>query len=151
MTVAFEKLLQHLDENDVLYRRYAEREAVEAYLRVPDGVYRFVAWVDVEDSLFQVFGCAPIRVPEGCRPAVAETIIRANSGLKVGKFELDFAEGVIRFHVAHILCGDMLDDGLFGTVFSTALSMLSRYTPAILSVVYGNEAPADAVRCAEVA
>jgi len=37
---------------------------------------------------------------------VAETITRANFGLRVGKFELDFDDGEVRFQAVHILIGD---------------------------------------------
>ena len=90
-----------------------------------------------------------MRVPEGARLAVAETIVRANYGLKVGKFEMDFEEGELRFQAAQILTEDSLEESVIDRLLSTTMSMLDMYLPAVLSVIYGNELPKDAIRCVE--
>lgn len=109
-------------------------------------MYRIVATVDPEDGLFQVFGHSPVRVPEGSRPAIAETIARANYGLKVGKFELDIDEGDLRFQAAQILIDEQLEDETIRRLIGTTMAMLNAYLPAVLSVIYGNELPKDAVK-----
>ena len=112
-------------------------------------MYRIVATADSDEGLFQVFGHSPVRVPEGCRPAIAETIARANYGLKLGKFELDFDDGDVRFQVSQIVHDGCLEDETIRRLMGTTMAMLNSYLPAILSVIYGNELPADAIRCVE--
>ena len=131
------------------FRPVAEREAIVADFRGRSGSYRIYGVVDADEDPFQVLGLIPNRVPQGSRPAVAETIARANYGLRVGKFELDFSDGEIRFHAYHILCGGIFDDDTIRRLLGTTLAMLDRYVPAVLSVIYGNEAPEDAIRCVE--
>jgi hypothetical protein len=60
----------------------------------------------VEEDLFQVACYSPLRIPTGSRRDVAEAIVRANCGLRVGKFELDFDDGEIPSQVSQILDGD---------------------------------------------
>jgi hypothetical protein len=55
----------------------------------------------------------------------------------------------LRFHAAQILPDDDLDDATIGRLFGTTIAMLDLYLPAILSVIYGNELPEDAVRQVE--
>ena len=110
MNAAYEKLIQHLDERDVRYLANGENRSICADFRCQVGTYRIVAPVDAEDELFQVFGYSPVRVPEGARPAIAETIARANYGLRVGKFELDIDDGELRFQAAQILTDDSLEE-----------------------------------------
>ncbi len=105
--------------------------------------------MEADDSLFQVFGQSPVRVPAGCRPAIAETVARINCGLKIGKFEMNFDEGDLRFQASQILPDDQLEDGTIQRLFGVTIAMLDTYLPAVLSVIYGNEPPADAVRQAE--
>ena len=149
MTLAYEKLIQHLDEHQIKYFTSADHQSICADFRGEVGMYRIVATVDPEDGLFQVFGHSPVRVPEGCRPAIAETLARANYGLKVGKFEMDFDEGDLRFQAAQILIDEQLEDETIRRLIGTAMAMLNSYLPAVLSVIYGNELPKDAVRCVE--
>ena len=149
MNTAYEQLIRHLDERDIRYLTNTDNFSICADFREDVGVYRVVASVNPDDGLFQVFGHSPVRVPAGSRPAIAETITRANYGLKVGKFEMDFDDGDLRFQAAQILPSDSLDDETIRRLIGTAIVMLNTYLPAILSVIYGNEAPKDAIRCVE--
>jgi hypothetical protein len=149
MNAAYERLMQHLDDREVHYLANGENRSICADFRGEVGTYRIIAAVDADAGLFQVFGCPPLRVPEGARPSVAETIIRANYRLNVGKFEMDFDEGELRFHVSQILTDDSLEDSVIDRLMGTTMSLLDVYLPAILSVIYGNELPKDAIRCAE--
>ena len=76
-------------------------------------------------------------------------LVRANYGLKVGKFEMDYDDGEIRVHVAHVLTEGELDDAVIARLFGTGMALLDRYLPAVLSVIYGNELPRDAIRSVE--
>jgi hypothetical protein len=146
MNVAYEKLIQHLDEHEIKYLTSADHRSICADFRGEVGLYRIVATVDSEDGLFQVFGHSPVRVPEGSRPAIAETIARANFGLKIGKFEFDFDDGDLRFQVSQILIDDVLEDETIRRLIGTTMAMLNAYLPAVLSVIYANELPKDAVK-----
>ena len=99
-------------------------------------MYRIVAQVDDDDDLFQIVGFAPVRVQEGSRSAIVETITRANFGLRVGKFEMNVDEGELRFHAAQILTHGCLDDAVIERMMGTTVAMLDMYLPAILSVIY---------------
>jgi hypothetical protein len=146
---AFEKLVEYFDNCDYRYRTNGDNRSICADLRGKVGVYRIVAEVDEEAALFQVFGYVSVGIPEGSRPAVAETMARANYGLIIGKFEMDFRDGELRFHASQILTADELGDGVIDRLIGTTICMLDRYLPAVLSVIYGNELPKDAIRCVE--
>jgi hypothetical protein len=149
MNAAYEKLVQHLDNQNIGYWSRSEDKSICTDFRGEIGTYRVYASVDIDGSLFQVFGYSPVRIPEGSRPAVAETIVRANHGLKLGKFEMNYDGGEVHFQVAQILLDDNLEDEMICRLFVTTLAMLNTYLPAILSVIYGNELPKDAVSHAE--
>lgn len=149
MNAAYDKLIQHLDEKNIGYWSHSENCTVMADLRGTAAVYRVYAQVDAENHLFQVWGWSPVLVPPGARPAIAETLHRANHGLWIGKFELDYDSGDFRYQAAQILPEDQLDDDTIQRMIGTTVSMLDAYLPAVLSVVYANELPADAVKQAE--
>ena len=95
---------------------------------------------------FTVYTVFPIKVPEGKRDAVAMFLTRANYGLILGNFELDFDDGEIRFKVTTI-CGEgnILPPDVMERTFDMGFCMFDRYGEGLLSVLYGNAAPIDAV------
>lgn len=149
MNAAYEKLCEHLTNQNIGFWSHSEDLSICTDFRGEVGTYRVFARVDSESSLFQVFGHSPMRVPPGARAAIAETVMRANCGLKLGKFEMDFDEGDLRFQVAQILLEDDLEEATIQRLIGTTISMLDIYLPAVLSVIYGNELPKDAVSHAE--
>ncbi len=149
MNAAYEKLCEHLTSRNIGFWTHDENLSICADFRGEVGTYRIFAFVEADDHLFQVFGHLPVRVPVGARPSIAEAMVRINYGLKVGKFEMDFDEGDVRYQAAQILPDDELDDATIERLIGTTISMLNRYLPAIMSVIYGNELPTDAVRSVE--
>ena len=149
MNAAYDKLCEHLTNQNVGFWSRSEDLSICTDFRGEVGTYRIFAQIDADDRLFQVFGHSPVRVPPGSRPAIAEAVARINCGLKVGKFEMDCDEGELRFQAAQILPDDDLDEQTIQRLIGTTMSMLNIYLPAVLSVIYGNELPKDAVRHAE--
>ncbi|MCU0960783.1 MAG: YbjN domain-containing protein [Pirellulaceae bacterium] len=149
MNAAFDKLIEHLDQRQVRYLMNAELRSICADFSGSVGTYRVIAVVEADGTLFQVLGALPISIPEGARPSIAETIARANFGLRMGKFEMDVDNGELRFSVSQFLTDRGLEDEVIGHMMGLTLAMLDTYLPAILSVVYGNELPKDAIRCVE--
>lgn len=149
MTAAYETLVQLLDERDVPYLSSDEEQSVMTDLRGEVALYRVLAHVAPESDLFQVYGCFSVRIPVGSRSDIAEVVARANYGLRVGKFELDVDDGELRFQASQILTEEGLDADVIDRLIRTTLTMLDTYVPAVLSVVYGNDLPKDAVRHVE--
>ena len=107
--------------------------------------YRLTAGVEPKTDLFQVVGRSPLLVPEGCRTAAAETIARANYGLRLGKFELDLDDGEVRFQVSQILVDDAVGQAVLDRMIGTTVNMLDTYLTALLSVIYADELPKEAI------
>ncbi len=149
MNAAYEKLCEHLTSQNIGFWSHSEDMSICADFRGEVGTYRLYARVEADDNLFQVFGYSPVRVPAGARPAVTETVSRANFGLKIGKFELDLDEGNLRYQAAQILPEGELDEQTIQRLIGTTIAMLNVYLPAVLSVIYGNELPIDAIRHVE--
>ncbi len=143
MTAAYEELLHVLDERDIHYST-GEDQSIGTTIRGDVATYWTAA--RVEDDLFQVACYSPLRIPEGSRRDIAEAIVRAKHGLRVGRFELDFEDGELFFQVSQILDGEAVGGAVIDRMIGTAVNMLDVYLPAFMSVVYGNEEPGDAVR-----
>jgi hypothetical protein len=99
--------------------------------------------VDLEQFLFYVI--APTKVPEAERGAVAEFITRANYGLRIGNFELDYSDGEVRYKSSLDFEGEPLTVPLIKNAMYPAVQTMDRYLPGLMSVVYGNKSPSEAI------
>ena len=149
MYVVYEKLIQHLNEHNIKYRANSDDRSIWANFCGKVGAYQIVARVNEDPGVFRVYGNFPVDIPRGARSSIAETIIRANYGLQVGRFEMDFDNGHLRFHMGQILTSNRLEAEIIELMIQLTIEMLDRYLPAILSVIYGNEHPQDAIRHVE--
>lgn len=98
---------------------------------------------DLEIAIF--YAVAPVRVPEDRRGDIAEFITRANYGLRIGNFELDYADGEIRYKSSLDFEGVALVPALIRNALYPAARTLDRYLPGMMAVVYGGKTPAAAI------
>ena len=151
MNAIFEQMVEHFEQRQMHYRSEAEFSCLRLDFEGAVGTYHIAVWVDLGIKLCQLRCFAPVRVPEGCRPAVAEAVLRVNYGLLVGKFELNCDDGDLRLHVSHMLNDERFEEQILDRMVYGSLNTMDIYLPAFLSVIYANEIPKEAIRIAEAA
>lgn len=102
---------------------------------------------DLEQFIFYV--AMPMRVPENLRAAMAEFLTRANYGLRIGNFEMDFADGEVRYKSSVDFEGITLSPVLIRNTMYPAVQTMDRYLPGIMSVIYGGRSPEEAITAVE--
>jgi hypothetical protein len=100
------------------------------------------AQVRVEEEILLCYAVAPVRVEEALRPAVAEFVTRANYGLWIGNFEMDWSDGEVRYKSSLDFEGVALTPELIRNAISPAVQMMVCYLPGLLSVI-GGRSPAE--------
>jgi hypothetical protein len=90
------------------------------------------------------YAVAPVQVEEALRPAVAEFVARANYGLWIGNFEMDWSDGEVRYKSSLDFEGVALTSELIRNTISPAVQMMVCYLPGLLSVI-GGQSPAEAL------
>ncbi len=98
-----------------------------------------------EQSQFAFYSVCPVNVPEGRRLTVAEFLTRANCGLVIGNFEMEWDDGEVRYKTSIDVSGDRLTPALVKQMVYTNVLMMDRYLPGIMEVIYGNVLPAEAM------
>jgi len=99
--------------------------------------------MDLELLIFYVVG--PIRVPEGKRQEAAEFITRANYGLRIGNFEMDYSDGEFRYKSSVSFEGTALDENLIQNAIYPAVQTMDRYLPGLLSLIYAGRPAAEVI------
>lgn len=92
---------------------------------------------------------ARISADEASREKVAEYLTRANYGLRMGNFEMDFRDGEIRFK-SFCRSGDIaLNEDQITDSFLLAIVQFDIYGDNLLAVLFGMKEPAEAIEDAE--
>lgn len=99
---------------------------------------------DVEQILF--YSVLPLNVPADKLSAIAEFITRANYGMALGNFELDFNDGEVRYKTSLDVTAAEITGNLLRPLIYTNVLMMDKYMAGLMAVVYADMSPAEAVR-----
>lgn len=100
--------------------------------------------IEAEKQLI-FYSICPVNAPEDKRLAVAEFLIRANYGLSIGNFELDFGDGEIRCKTSVDVEERQLDSALIRRLIYINLALMDSYLPGIESVIYRDISAVEAI------
>ncbi|MGI0491965.1 YbjN domain-containing protein [Alkalinema pantanalense CENA528] len=99
-----------------------------------------------DDHQFIFYSNLPSGVPPEKRSAVAEYITRANNGLILGNFELDFDEGEVHYKTSIEAAPDVLTADLIRPIVYANLSVMDQYLPGFAWIITDNLSPAAAIQ-----
>jgi hypothetical protein len=117
--------------------------------RGDNGSWRCFAQVDEDARWFAFYSMVDTNAPADSRPALAEFLTRANYGLILGNFEMDFADGEIRYKTAIDVTGDRLTSDLMRPMVYANVVTMDRYVQGIMRVAYGGASPTEAIQTIE--
>jgi hypothetical protein len=115
------------------------------------GQWQCLLQVREDQSQFFFFSMAALYVPEARRPAVAEFLTRANFGLIIGNFEMDYDDGEVRYKTYFDAQGFELSAETVETHILANLAVFDRYNPGLMAVAFGDKDPAEVVKAIEAA
>ena len=98
-------------------------------------------YIVVSDETVTCYHVVPIKVPEEQRIAVNEFITRANYGLTIGNFEMDFNDGELRYKT-NVSQNDLLRNDTAALhsmeiLMAIGPSMWQRYGDSIAALLFG--------------
>lgn len=143
-----ESLKTFFREDDWAFEKLPDRPLLRLPFQGKSGRWNCFAQVRVTKDLEQVlfYSVAPVSVPEEQRSAVAEFITRANYAMALGNFELDFNDGEVRFKTSLDVTNVDVTLGLVKPMVYTNCLMMDKYLPGLMSVMYTDVSPEEAVR-----
>ena len=143
------------------YVRSVVRENYSNYMESPDGMTVKVErttkiWdetlsfaVSAEHKQFLFYITPGLPVPPADLPAVVEYVSRANDGLRIGNFEVDFQERYVRFRSSIAFTGARLTEALIKAAIAPAEVAVDTYMPGLINVITGEQSPVEAVNAIE--
>lgn len=142
---AFDTLGSFLEEDGWHPQRIEEQYIYRMGFEGQSGRMPCIAQIVVKLEVFQFYVYAPVKIPEENRPAAAEFITRANYGMRIGNFEMDFRDGEVRYKSSLDFEGSSLTPTMIRNAIYPAVQTIDRYLPGLMEVIYAGVSPEDAI------
>ena len=135
-----------LKEDDWPYHLIEGRTVYKTGFEGQNGQFTCYAQEREEQQQFVFYSIYPVRAPDSLLPQVAEFINRANYGMIVGNFEMDYTDGEIRYKTSVDLEDTVIGKELVRhAVYANVLTM-DKYFPGLMRVIYAGIDPAAAIQ-----
>ncbi|MBR8835460.1 MAG: YbjN domain-containing protein [Stigonema ocellatum SAG 48.90 = DSM 106950] len=141
----FEEMVNFFKADDWPIVQIPGQPALQMAFQGENGKWTCYARTRVEQQQFVFYSICPVNAPEDKQLDIAEYLTRANCGMMIGNFELDFADGEISYKTSIDVEGDRLSSALIRRLVYANVTMMDQYLPGIMSVIYGNVSPEDAI------
>lgn len=141
----FQKICNYLEAKDWHFCPKPDRGIIVSIGTGSNGTYQIVIDHKQDSCILIVYVYMPLKVPPNKRLDVAEFITRANHGIVVGNFEMDFEDGETRFKGSTCYDGGILTNGMIEDVLQRSAFTMNRYFPGLNQIIWGNFAPQQAI------
>jgi hypothetical protein len=142
----FDQLVNFFTNDDWSFTRLQGQPILYTAIQGEHGAWNCYAHIREEQAQFAFYSICPIATPDDKRLAIAEFLTRANSGMILGNFELDFEDGEIRYKTSIDVTDDYLSQALIKQLVYANVSMMDAYLPGIQAVIAGDASPVEAIR-----
>ncbi|PKK88818.1 MAG: hypothetical protein CVV64_17190 [Candidatus Wallbacteria bacterium HGW-Wallbacteria-1] len=132
-------------DDDWHYESDEERFVIRCAIKCRNATFRIIMDSEEEMERFRVFIMCPNFIPEEHRFRLCEFINRANYGLRMGNFEMDMKDGEVRFRLSIDVEGGELTHMMIKNMIRSGYSLMDKYYPGIMAILYGGLAPAAAI------
>ena len=135
---------QYCEEDRVIYRDIHESLIGVGF---QCKVLTYQLYVEAHEELRQVRVLAmwPTLIAAEKRGVVAEYLTRANWGLMLGNFEMNFDAGEVRYRTSLDVEGGVLTPKMVKTQVEVNLGTIDRYAKGLLSILFTGVTPTEAI------
>ena len=141
-----DKIIRYLQTENWNFSVERERQIILTSATGDNGTYRIILDLKEEAHILIVYVYLPSKVPLEKRLQVAEYITRANYGLVIGNFELDFKDGEVRYKGSLEYADGDLPHKMMDQLIQKCAYTMNRYFPGLMRVIFGDVEALDAIR-----
>lgn len=141
----FETMLKFFEQDEWTVSKIDNRPILQMRFEGNHGKWQCFAHAKEEKQQFLFYSICLSKVPTERRQALAEFLTRANFGLLMGNFELDFEDGEIRFKTSIDVENFSLSPEIVKQYVYTNVLMMDCYLSGILAVIADEVSPKEAI------
>jgi hypothetical protein len=144
-TPIFETLQAFFAEDDWAYTPIEAQSLLRIDFQGENGQWICLAQAREAQEQFIFYSICPNTVPPNKRLVMAEFLTRANCGLVVGNFELDFEDGAIRYKTSIDVEDTQLNAALIRHLVYVNVLTMDKYLPSLAALIYTDVSAAEAM------
>lgn len=141
----FQAMVDYFETDEWNYTENESDETIRVEVAGKNVDYSCVAAAREETRIFRFYSICPIRVPKTKRRSVAEFLTRANYGLSLGNFEMDWTDGEIRYKTSAYVGECDLYFSVIKQLINANLQIMDEYFPGLMKMIYGDVSAAEAI------
>jgi hypothetical protein len=142
-TLLFNTIVEFFEEDEWDFQWMENTSFLMLDFSGKNGNWRCYAQAREPQRQVVFYSVLPVRAPESKRQAMAEFLTRANYGMVIGNFEMDFEDGEIRYKTSLDVEGAELLHPLLRQVVYANIVITDRYLPGIMRVLYSDATPQE--------
>lgn len=142
----FERLKRFFEEDEWHPQAVEGQEALQMGFNGKNGRWRCIAAAFKEQEQVTFYAVLDTQVPFERRRLVGEYLTRANYGLRLGNFEMDFDDGEVRCRAGIDVEGGVLEPTMIKNLAHCCCALMDRYLPGLMKVAFGETLPDAAIR-----
>jgi hypothetical protein len=135
-----------MEEEDRKYEILEGETIIRFHFKGRAGLLLCYGEVDEEKCWLTFYSYMPVNAPPEKMTAVAEFTSRANRGMRVGNFELDFDDGEIRYKTSIDVEGGDLTSKMIDNLLRANLHTIDRYFAGLMELLYGDKSAAEIIK-----
>jgi len=146
MTGLFSALIDYMEEEEWKYEILEGETIIRFHFKGRAGRLLCYGEVDEEKCWLIFYSYLPVNAPPEKLSQVAEFVARANRGMRIGNFELDYDDGEIRYKTSIDVEGGDLSDKMIDNLLRANLTTTDRYFSGLMELIYGDHPAAEIVK-----
>lgn len=146
MTGIFSELIDYMEEEDWKYEILEGETIIRFHFKGRSGRLLCYGEVDEEKYWLIFYSYMPVNSTPEKMADVAEFITRANRGMRIGNFELDFDDGEVRYKTSLDIEGGDLTSKMIDNLLRANLTTIDRYFAGMMELIYGEKSAVEIIR-----
>src|SRR5262245_4344882 len=146
MVGIFSRLIDYMQEEGWNFDILEGETVLRFHFKGSAGRLICYADVDEEKQWLTFYSYLPVNAPDDRLMDVAEFVCRANRGMRIGNFELDFDDGEVRYKTSIDIEGGELTSKMIENLLRANLSTMNRYFKGLMELIYGHGDAEELIR-----
>jgi hypothetical protein len=141
----FKKVTDFFQEDGWDFTQLEDEAIIRMEYEGENGKWRCYAHVIEERQRFVFLSSLANFVPKLMRLEASEYLTRANFGMEVGNFEMDFSDGTVRYRTSVDIEGGDLTPMMIKNLAYVNIAVMDQYLPGLKKVVVDGVEPEKAI------
>lgn len=145
MASILSQLVHFFEDDGWPFEQISDLPALRTSFSGENGKWTCYAHAREEVHQFVFYSLLPVNTPSDKLDAMAEFMTRANYGMIVGNFELNYEDGEVRYKTSLDIGDGDLSLLLVKQLVYPNVATMDLYLPGLMAVIYSSTSAADAI------